>query len=594
MRLFRLSLTFGVTFVLSLSLSATTYEVAQQSPQAGDGGPGTTAQPWKTLSHAAEKVGPGDTVLIHGGVYRERVLVKASGTAQAPIHFEAVLGEQVVLSGADRLTGWQKADGQWPIYHVPWPHRFNAWSKTMTHPGDEYHRLIGRCEQVAVNGYLLRQVLGADQLAPGAFFADVTNKVLFVWDTANRDLGKAFVEASVRQEILRVEGQYVQIRGLRFRYAANAAQHGAVVLAGHHDVMEDCVVESMNSSGATFTGEDIVVRRCVFRDNGQLGFGAARAHHLLFTEGLVENNNTKDFDRGWEAGGNKLVLCRDAVLERSRFVRNRGNGIWFDIGNENCTVRQCLIADNEDGGIFYEISFGLRAQDNVIVGNGFAASAGAWGAQAGISLSSSPDCVIERNLIFGNREGFNFREQTRTTPTIDDRASRPVWNHDELIRRNLMVFNRDAQVWGWFDMRDNRHWPAGSKSASAGAGTKPADIAGPYIPKSGEGQPQGLTLEKLRLRFEHNIYFAAPNQGWFTWGVSWARHQRYAGLAQFQSELGIDTSSQVLEPGFADPLQLDFRLRPEALARLQESYPRGPVPGVQIGLQPQVTEQNAR
>jgi hypothetical protein len=69
---------------------------------------------------------------------------------------------------------------------------------------------------------------------------------------------------------------------------------------------------------------------------------------------LVENNNTKGFDRGWEAGGDKLVLCRNAVLEQSRFLCNRGNGIWFDIGNENCVVRQCLIADNEDSGVFYE------------------------------------------------------------------------------------------------------------------------------------------------------------------------------------------------------------------------------------------------
>jgi len=160
--------------------------------------------------------------------------------------------------------------------------------------------------------------------------------------------------------------------------------------------MEDCIVESMNASGASFTGQDMTVRRCVFRDNGQLGFGASRAHRLLFTECLVENNNTKGFDRGWEAGGDKLALCRDAVLERSRFLRNRGNGIWFDIGNTNCIVRQCLIADNEDAGIFYEISFCLHAHDNVIVGNGFAVTPGAWGAQAGISLSSSPGCIIER------------------------------------------------------------------------------------------------------------------------------------------------------------------------------------------------------
>jgi hypothetical protein len=545
----------------AFSIPAATFEVAQQHPQATDDGPGTAERPWKTISKAAAKAGAGDLVLIRGGVYRERVVVNANGSQETPIRFEAAPGEHVVLTGADRLTGWLPAEAGRPVYRVAWPHRFITWSKSMTHPGDDYHRLIGRCERVAVDGYLLRQVLSAGQLAPGAFFADVTNKLLLVWDMGSRDLNKTTVEASVRQEIFRVEGAHVRLRGLHFRFAANMAQHGAVALAGRHDVMEDCVIEAMNASGAAFTGEDVVVRRCVFRDNGQLGFGAGHAHRLLFTECLVENNNTKNFDRGWEAGGDKLALCRDAVLERSRFLRNRGTGVWFDIGNENCTVRQCLIADNEDAGIFYEISFGLHAQDNVIVGNGFASTSGAWGAQAGICLSSSPDCVIERNLIFGNREGFNFREQTRSTPTIGDRAERPVWNHDEVIRHNLIVFNRDAQVWGWFDMKDNRHWPA-------------------------SGQPAELSLEKLRLRFENNVYFAAPGRGWFNWGVTWGRHKNYTSLREFQSDLAIDSQSQTLDPGFADPLQLDFRLRPEVMARVRECYPQGAVPGVTLGSRP--------
>jgi len=103
-------------------------------------------------------------------------------------------------------------------------------------------------------------------------------------------------------------------------------------------VLEDCIVEDMNSSGATFAGPQQVILRCIFRDNGQIGFGANGAHQLLFTECLVENNNTKGFDRGWEAGGNKLVLCHDAVLDRSQFVRNRGNGVWFDIRNGSQTI----------------------------------------------------------------------------------------------------------------------------------------------------------------------------------------------------------------------------------------------------------------
>jgi hypothetical protein len=575
--------------VLSVSVQAATYEVAQRNPQASDDSDGSRERPWKTISRAAAKVAPGDTVVIRDGTYREQVALKTSGTERAPIRFEAAPGARVVLTGADRLTGWQKTEGGPPVYRVPWTHRFIGWSKHMTHPDDEFHRLIGRCEQVAVDGYLLRQVLEGSQLAPGTFFVDVSNQVLQVWDAGSRDLNRVFAEASVRQEIVRVEGSCVQMRGLRFRFAANMAQHGAVLLAGSRDLFEDCIAESMNASGATFSGEQQVVRRCVFRDNGQIGFGANGAHQLLFTECLVENNNTKGFDRGWEAGGDKLVLCRDAVLERSRFVRNHGNGVWFDIGNEHCTVRQCLLADNEDSGIFCEISFGLQAHDNVIVGNGFAATAGAWGAQAGISLSSSPECVVERNLIVANREGFNFREQTRTTPRIGRRVEEPIWNHDELIRHNIIALNRDAQIWGWFDMKDGRQWPAKAaeaQAAPAGSESKPGDIAGAYAARSSKGQPAELTLEKLRLRLEENVYFAGPGQGWFEWGVTWGRHKSYAKLSDFQADLGIDKGSRVLEPGFANLSGLDCRLSAEAMTAMSQSYPQGPVPGVVLGALP--------
>jgi parallel beta-helix repeat protein len=449
----------------------------------------------------------------------------------------------------------------------------------MTHPDDEYHRVIGRCEQVAIQGYLIHQVLERDQLSSGSFVVDVAKQKLMLWDAGGRDPNKLLVEASVRQEIMRVEGEYVQLQGLHFRCAANAAQHGAVVLTGRHDQMTDCVVEAMNSCGATFQAEDLIIRRCTFRDNGQIGFGASGAHNLLFTGCRVENNNTKGFDRGWEAGGNKIVLTRGAVLDQSQFLRNRGNGVWFDIGNEHCTVSRCLIADNEDSGIFYEISLGLQAHDNVILGNGFAATPGAWGAQAGISLSSSPDCVIERNLIYGNREGFNFREQTRTTPTIHDRQEHAVWNHDDTICHNLIACNRDAQIWGWFDMHDSRHWPA--EQGRGGVGS--TQTAGASVATDSKGQPIGLTLQQLRLRFQDNFYFAEPDQRLFEWGVTWGRHQSYPTLRDFQTALGVDEDGQILEPRFANALGLDFRLDSEQMSQFKNSYPIGEVPDVLLG-----------
>jgi hypothetical protein len=533
---------------------------------------------FRTISEAAARVEPGDTVLIHGGTYRECVVVEKSGTAERPIRFVAATGEHVVVTGADEIAEWEEADPERQIYRTPWRYDFITWSETRTHPDDEHHLLIGRAEQVFVDGYLLHQVLSRDEMSRGTFYVDLDAKQLYVWGYSDDALGKrARVEASTRDVIWDLRGDYVRVRGVRFRYAANHAQQGAAQFRGDHNVIEDCVFERTNGCGGVFGGEGVVVRNCTFQDNGQLGFGAGRAHNLLMTGCTVRNNNTKGFDRGWEAGGNKIVFSRGVVIENSMFVENRGHGLWFDIGNEACVVRNCLIADNEDAGIFYEISYGLHAHDNVITGNGFADSDGAWGASCGVSLSSSPGCLIERNLIVGNKEGFNFREQGRTTPRIEgaelndeERPDYPIWNHDEIVRNNVLAYNRDAQVWGWFDIGDQRHWPAATQD--------------PVSMEREERQPAGLTLEKLNLAFENNVYYAGPGQGFINWGTTWdEKSRRYASLGEVRAELELDRGSVSAEPDFADITARDLRVPADSSLLAMGCYPRGEVPGVRIG-----------
>jgi parallel beta helix pectate lyase-like protein len=546
---------------------------------ADDSGPGTSERPWKTIGRAARDAQPGDVVSIRTGVYRERVVIERSGTAEKPICFRPDTAARVIISGADVIGGWRKEEVTGPgtgqpgqkegnnLFSADWPHRFIDWSPQHTHPDDPAHRVIGRAEQVMVQGYLLQQVLRRDKLTRGTFFADLDERRLYAWSADDRDLADpaTIVEASVREVLWDSRGDHVITRGLCFRHAANRAQAGAARFSGAHDVVEDCTFERTNSIGAAFLGPDIVVRRSTFQDNGQMGFGAGHAHRLLFTGCLVRNNNLKNFDRGWEAGGNKLALSRGVVIEKSRFLENRGNGIWFDIGNEDSTVRECLIADNEDAGIFYEISYGLHAHDNVIVGNGLADTPGSWGAGAGIAISSSPGCVIERNLIAGNREGFNFREQLRTTPTIDDRKGRAVWNHDQVIRGNLLACNRDAQLGGWFDVDDERHWPRAGQT----------------------GKRSDLCLESLHLTLEKNLYSVLPGQVLFRWGVPWKRHKKYATLDEVRRDLGLEQGSLSEPVLFEDAPARDFRVRAESPAARLECYPRGPVPGTTLGIIPE-------
>ncbi len=531
---------------------------------------------FRTIGEAAARAEAGDTVLIHGGVYRERVVVEAGGEAGKPITFAAAPGAHVVVTGADEITDWERAAADRHVYRTPWPHAFITWSERGAHPDDDYHIVVGRAEQVFIDGYPLHQVLSRNQMSRGSFFVDLEAQRLYVWGYHDEALDerprRVRVEASSRPVIWEVGADHVHLKGLRFRYAANHAQQGAVQFRGDHIVVEDCVFERANAAGASFRGSDIVVRNCTFQDNGQLGFGASRAHRLLITGCLVRNNNTRGWDRGWEAGGNKICLSRGVVIENSTFIENRGSGIWFDIGNEDCVVRNCLIADNEDAGIFYEISYGLHAHDNVIMGNGFAEAYGSWGVACGISLSSSPGCVIERNLIVGNKEGLSFREQLRTTPLIDRRGEEPVWNRDHVMRNNVIAYNRDAQVWGWFDVGDQRHWPAAKQEAAT---LRPA----------GEGHPAGLTLETLNLRFADNVYYAAPGQGFVNWGVTWdAMHRRYASLDEVRHELGLDQGGVVAEPGFASIGARDLRVPAGSVLLRMGCYPRGEVPGVRLGV----------
>ena len=76
------------------------------STQGADGNPGTLSAPFRTIQRGATAAEPGDTVVVRTGTYRESVRPSRSGTADAPITFQAYPGEEVTISGADVISGW--------------------------------------------------------------------------------------------------------------------------------------------------------------------------------------------------------------------------------------------------------------------------------------------------------------------------------------------------------------------------------------------------------------------------------------------------------------------------------------------------------
>jgi len=87
---------------------AATYYV---STAGSDTNAGTEQLPWKTIQQAANVMQAGDTVIVAGGMYREGITPKNSGSSGMYISYKARNGENVIIAGSDVVTGWSVDQG---------------------------------------------------------------------------------------------------------------------------------------------------------------------------------------------------------------------------------------------------------------------------------------------------------------------------------------------------------------------------------------------------------------------------------------------------------------------------------------------------
>jgi len=98
----------------SASLSFTTMADAPEpavyyvAPDGDDDNTGLNREDaWLTVSHAADVVNAGDTVLIAGGDYHEDIRIRATGDEGKPIAFKCVPGEKVVFHGDNLIRAFR-------------------------------------------------------------------------------------------------------------------------------------------------------------------------------------------------------------------------------------------------------------------------------------------------------------------------------------------------------------------------------------------------------------------------------------------------------------------------------------------------------
>ncbi|NOZ20136.1 MAG: right-handed parallel beta-helix repeat-containing protein [Planctomycetes bacterium] len=541
--------TILLVLLLSTSVIAATYHVAQNVPGASNENPGTMEQPWKTISKAAKTMGAGDKVIVHKGVYREWVCPKNSGKEGAPITYEAAKGEEVILTGADIFTDWKRVEGDKPIYqHSPW---------TLNSVVHGNPAPIGRQEQVICDGKLLKHVMTMKELKPGTFVSDIEKDVLTIRLPGDDSPAKHTIEVSVRNRCFgfrfREDGKdYIHVRGFIMRYGRNMAQRGILYVRGNHWVIEDNVIEWSNGNGFSLSGEHHLVRSNTMQYNGQLGM-SGNPRNTRYENNKLLYNNQKGFGGGWENGGCKLVHIWNTVVSGTTAIGNDGPGIWLDIDNRNSIVEKSFCKDNTGAGIFVEISGkeGITVRNNVCVGNGL--PKGKWGA-AGILLGESENCTVEHNLCIGNKEGIAIRMQGPRGCGGLDKKPQIYFTQNHIIRNNIVAFNRDYQLVMHVDN----------------------PFFGPHpSPKVNQKAKFLIDPEFLKMTIDRNLYFessapspdASRKRCLILYGAGWRRKsEQYFKLGDWKKAHSFDHDSQFADPLLVDWRNGDFRLKPDSPA----------------------------
>src|SRR5215471_11078127 len=109
--------------LLATAARGQTYYVDALNGACNNAGAGTQAQPYCTINAAiAAHSGPGITIVVNPGTYREQVTIPANGAAGSPFVIRAS-GPGVVIDGSDDFSNpalWASATGSFRAASVTW------------------------------------------------------------------------------------------------------------------------------------------------------------------------------------------------------------------------------------------------------------------------------------------------------------------------------------------------------------------------------------------------------------------------------------------------------------------------------------------
>jgi len=338
------------------------------------------------------------------------------------------------------------------------------------------------------------------------------------------------------------------VNGLNFVACANTPQSAsaAVIITGSNNVVNSISVKYAAGAGLGANGYNTQVLNSNLNYNGQEGIASTGTRNLLVQNCTTSYNNTlpgKQFSIDWEAGGNKFTYSTNAVIDGLISIGNCGSGIWFDLDNQNATVRNCLLNQNGEG-IQYEISYGGQIYNNLVSNSRFnrddidfnPATLNPYSPTSqGIYLSSSAYSNVYNNTVVKNANvGI-----VSIGPVRVDGAGHNVYSYGNNLLNNIVARNSAYQ------------------DPASGAGNffqYEVDNVGGGTDTTGVPNLSPIAPFKQSTS-DYNLFQLGPNQFGF---ASWT----YQTFSSWQLGTSQDEHSLANDPKFTNEAGGDYTLQP--------------------------------
>jgi len=450
-----------IALTLTLAVSAKEYHVAKTG---NDNNPGTTDSPFLSIQKAATIAQSGDIIIVHKGVYRERITPPRGGTSDSErITYQAAKGEHVEIKGSEEVTNWVKFSGT--VWKATVPNTmfgdYNPYKDLVK--GDWFNDKgrIHHTGEVYLNGKslwemeLLEKVLNPKPVKDNwdpkgstyTWFCESDDENTYIYANFHEaDPNKELVEINVRKACFYPEKNninYITIRGFHMSQAATqwapptAEQIGLIGTNWSKGwIIENNVIRNSKCSGITLgkhgdeydnTSENSAegyvetIKRALARGWSKENIGSHIIRNNVISDceqtgicgsmggvfSTIENNDiyniwTKRMWTGAEMGGIKIHASIDMLIKNNRLA-NCGRGLWLDWMCQGARVTGNLLYNNTTDDLFVEVNHGpFLIENNILLSD---LSIRDW----------SEGGAYVHNLIAGNIE---LRPQSRETPYL--------------------------------------------------------------------------------------------------------------------------------------------------------------------------------